>query len=329
MRVFHRCNLMYHCLDMWFVCACTCRYRFFKCREYSDCLCPWGVENKPLLLQQVGRSVGQLLRHVDMHLSFLSCRHPYFLLCQEFNRDMQSRKLKYVLIVNSVFLGAGSVFLYSDASPFPVSVTSVAEGPACGTVLSGRSSCSCPGTLCQCLFPELWHRSTHRTGWSILLLEASSPGKLSRYLFGTEGFGEILFVQFWQIEVISFLWHFLWTCNSTLITANLMQHWKEKYCFSLSPVHPWLNFKNHMAEMMTSSCDHSLFGWCFCCHLLCCLLRPRGGSERGAGMAAWQASRFSSSSAPTTPPSLKTSWRNWTWKLTVLYRYLQQPCVYN
>lgn len=204
MRAFHRCNLMYHCLNMWFVCACTHRYSFFKCRKYSDCLCPWGVENKPLLLQQVGRSVGQLLRHVDIHVSFLSCRHPYFLHCQEFNRDMQ-RKLKYVLIVNSVFPGAGSVFLYSDASPFPVSVASVAEGPACGTVLSGRSSCSCPGTLRQCLFPELWSWSTHWIGWSILLLEAGSPGKHSPCVFGTQRYREILFVQFWQIEVVFFV----------------------------------------------------------------------------------------------------------------------------
>lgn len=168
---------------------------------------------------------------------------------------MQSRKLKYVLIVNFVFPGAGSVFLYSDASPFPVSVTSIAEGPACGTVLSSRSSCSCPGTLRQCLFPELWPWSTHRIGWSILLLEACSSGKRSRCVFGTQRDRETLFVQFWQTEVVSFLWHFLWTCNSTLMTANLMQHWKENIAFLLSPVHPWLNFVNHMAEMVTSSCD--------------------------------------------------------------------------
>lgn len=252
MRVFHRCNLVYHCLNIWFVCA--HRYSFSKCREYSDCLCPWGVENKPLLLQQVGRSVGQLLRHVDIHVSFLSCRHPYFLHCQEFNRDIQSRKLKYALIVNSVFSGAGSVFLYSNASPFPVSVTSVAEGPACGTVLFGRSSCSCPGTLCQCLFPELWPWSTHRTGWSILLLEACSSGKCS--VFGTQRKRETLFLQFWQIEVVSFLWHFLWTCNSTLINANLMQHWKEKHCFSFNSCSSLIEFcKSHGR-------NDDVFMWC-------------------------------------------------------------------
>lgn len=85
------------------------------------------------------------------------------------------------------------------------------------------------------------------------------------------------------------------------------------------------NHGDHVAERLSSPCDVSSVMTSFprgCC---CCLLRPQGGSESGAEMAAWQASRFSSSSAPTTPPSLKTSWRSWTWKLTMLYRYLQEP----
>lgn len=126
--------------------------------ENTLMFCLWGVENKIITgkyKKLVGGSVGQSLRHVDIHVSFLSCRRPYYLHCQESNRGMQRMKIKDVVTVISVFPGAGSVFFHSHAGPFPVSVTGVAEGPACGPVLSGRSSRSCPGTLRQCLFPEL------------------------------------------------------------------------------------------------------------------------------------------------------------------------------
>lgn len=78
------------------------------------------------------------------------------------------------------------MFFHSDAGPFPVSVPGIAEGPACGTVLSGRCSCSCPGTLRQCLLPELRTWSTRRTGRSIPLMEGCSPGMHSWCVLGTK-----------------------------------------------------------------------------------------------------------------------------------------------
>lgn len=152
---------------------------------------------------------------------------------------MLRMRMRNVVTVISFFPGAGSVLPHGDAGPFPVSITGIAEGPACGSVLPGRGSCSGPGALRQCPLPKLRPWTSNRAGGSLSLMERCSSGMQTQ---GAPGVFLVWVSEIWDLSLwyeklhcLTFLREYLNFVFPLFWAAVCLFTWNVMFCTPLNP----------------------------------------------------------------------------------------------